>query len=44
LAASSPIQIRRYRSRVSGSLLDRIDIRIEVPGLRYQELANKEPV
>lgn len=37
----TPIQIQRYRSRVSGPLLDRIDIQIEVPGLRYQELASK---
>ena len=38
----TPIQIQRYRSRVSGPLLDSIDIQIEVPGLRYQELASKD--
>ena len=38
----TPMQIQRYRSRVSGPLLDRIDIQIEVPGLRYQELASKD--
>jgi magnesium chelatase family protein len=38
----TPLQIQRYRSRVSGPLLDRIDIQIEVPGLRYQELASKD--
>jgi magnesium chelatase family protein len=27
---------------VSGPLLDRIDIQVEVPGLRYQELASKD--
>jgi magnesium chelatase family protein len=38
----TPMQIQRYRSRVSGPLLDRIDIQIEVPALRYQELASKD--
>ena len=31
--------VQRYRGRVSGPLLDRIDIHIEVPALRYRELA-----
>jgi magnesium chelatase family protein len=35
-------QVQRYRSRVSGPLLDRIDIQVEVPTLRYQELASKD--
>jgi magnesium chelatase family protein len=38
----TPLQIQRYRSKVSGPLLDRIDIQVEVPTLRYQELASKE--
>jgi magnesium chelatase family protein len=36
------LQIQRYRSKVSGPLLDRIDIQVEVPTLRYQELASKD--
>jgi magnesium chelatase family protein len=38
----TPLQIQRYRSKVSGPLLDRIDIQVEVPALRYQELASKD--
>jgi magnesium chelatase family protein len=38
----TPLQIQRYRSKVSGPLLDRIDIQVEVPTLRYQELASKD--
>ncbi|MDP2168073.1 MAG: YifB family Mg chelatase-like AAA ATPase [Thermodesulfovibrionales bacterium] len=32
-------QIHRYRKRVSGPLLDRIDIHIEVPAVPYKELS-----
>jgi magnesium chelatase family protein len=35
----SPQQIQRYRNRISGPLLDRIDLHIEVPAVRYSELA-----
>lgn len=34
-------QIHRYRHRVSGPLLDRIDIHIEVPAVPYKELSNE---
>ena len=33
-----PIEVERYRSRVSGPLLDRIDIHLEVPAVGYREL------
>ncbi len=31
--------IQRYRSKISGPLLDRIDIHVEVPPLKFQELS-----
>jgi magnesium chelatase family protein len=34
-------QIHRYRRRVSGPLLDRIDIHIEVPAVPYKELSTE---
>ncbi|MDZ7264116.1 MAG: YifB family Mg chelatase-like AAA ATPase [candidate division KSB1 bacterium] len=34
-------QIQKYLSRISGPLLDRIDIHIEVPTVKYSELASK---
>jgi len=37
----TPLQIQRYRSRISGPLLDRIDIQVEVPAVRWQELAQE---
>ncbi|MDB6155085.1 MAG: ATP-binding protein [Chthoniobacteraceae bacterium] len=39
----SPQQIERYRDRISGPLLDRIDIHLEVPPVHYRELASDEP-
>ena len=36
-----PGQVRRYMARISGPLLDRIDIHVEVPALKYHELAGR---
>jgi len=35
----TPFQIQKYRAKISGPLLDRIDMHIEVPPVKYQELA-----
>ena len=39
----SPQEVRRYQSRISGPLLDRIDLIVEVPALEYEELKNRAP-
>jgi len=37
----SPNMITKYRNRISGPLLDRIDIHIEVPAVKYKEMAGE---
>ena len=41
VCSCTPIMLQRYRSRISGPLLDRIDIHIEVPAVRYRDLADR---
>ncbi len=38
----SQVQVQRYRDRISGPLLDRIDIHVEVPAVQYQEMASNQ--
>jgi magnesium chelatase family protein len=38
----APHQIQKYLSRISGPLLDRIDLHIEVPALKWKEIAGDE--
>jgi magnesium chelatase family protein len=39
----SPMMIQRYVSKISGPLLDRIDIHIDVPSVNYRELRGNGP-
>lgn len=36
----TPAQIQKYRSKVSGPLLDRIDLQVEVDGVEYDDLSS----
>ena len=38
----TPQSVQSYRSRISGPILDRIDIVLEVPAVRFEELSNRK--
>jgi predicted ATPase with chaperone activity len=39
--ACSPSAITRYQKRISGPLMDRIDIHLKVPPMKYEKLADR---
>lgn len=40
--ACSPFQISRYRQKISGPILDRIDLHIDVPRVKFEKLEARE--
>ncbi|MEP7078845.1 MAG: YifB family Mg chelatase-like AAA ATPase, partial [Chthoniobacterales bacterium] len=38
-----PVQVQRYRQRISGPLLDRIDLHLEVPSVEYRDISSDRP-
>jgi magnesium chelatase family protein len=38
---SSPREIQNYLGRISGPLLDRIDLHIEVPAVKFREISSE---
>src|SRR5918999_2181477 len=39
----TPLDVKKYLGRISGPLLDRIDLHLEVPPVQYRELASTVP-
>jgi len=37
----TPQQVQRYLGKISGPLIDRIDIHLQVPSLKYEEISHK---
>ena len=37
----TPAQIHKYRNKISGPLLDRIDLQVEVDGVKYEDLTGE---
>ncbi|GCL71345.1 ATP-binding protein [Paenibacillus naphthalenovorans] len=38
----SPVKVAHYRSKISGPLLDRVDLHVEVPRIEYKHLAPEQ--
>jgi len=39
----TPTAVRRYHAKISGPILDRIDLHVDVPAVRYEELSDARP-
>jgi len=39
---SSPREIQNYLGRISGPLLDRIDLHIEVPAVKFRDITSEQ--
>ncbi|MEO6847593.1 MAG: ATP-binding protein [Chthoniobacterales bacterium] len=39
----SPAQVEKYRQKISGPLLDRIDIHVEAPAVNYKDISSNQP-
>ena len=44
LCSCAPGQILKYQKKISGPLLDRIDIHIDVPAVKVEKLTEKDPI
>jgi magnesium chelatase family protein len=42
VCACSPFQVARYRQKISGPILDRIDLHIDVPRVKFEKLEGRE--
>src|SRR5881628_1548643 len=40
-SSSSPREIQNYLGRISGPLLDRIDLHVEVPAVKFREISSE---
>ena len=43
VCSCTPLEVKKYLGRISGPLLDRIDLHVEVPAVQYRELAASAP-